>query len=686
MISEPADARGRGGCELWVTKELKPNKRNVRLLHSEPELLLASLELPKCRCFVLIFHAPPECAGEQERLLWWQHCKSVVQESAVDTEVLVTMCDANARVGSVQSSWIGPMRPEKENQNGRQLHQMLEEFDQIASNTFFLQGGSSWTSSTGAQARIDYVAIPRQWASSLVVAGTHGEIVLGSGDFTDHKVVYAKVRMRAPGARTDLLRKPRVCDARAVVEGGCVIEQFREELAKAPEIPKWVALDAHAELLAKWLRIKSAEFFSIPARRPRKPWITRRTFALIAQKQPMLRELSVIKGELKRTLLRDCWAVWCSQKRGMRMATDGNFLFSCRRLRVAQLHRSVGCLSLRIRKKVKEDFASYTSDLSVEAQRAATRFDQSTLFNIVKRLKFKSSPSVPSVLLEDGKPASSHQEEQSRWLRHHAKQFGGSVLTEAQHAQSCKIERAAEQVMTAGNMSSVEILDQVAEVIAELPNRKAQGEDSVPNEILKAGGQPVCLQLAQLCSKANELAAVPLTWKGGLMVTIPKAGDLRDCSNHRAVQTASCVGKVYSKVLRRSLVPFFEKYARSDQHGGVKGRGTEIASLTARVLMRRFSKIGKSFAVLFVDARSAFYSLLLEQVLGAADQESALNKVLEKISDLFPDVLAQAAKHRAVERHELGTALQAAGLGDHFIRVLVNWHHRSWISVEVCEI
>ena len=282
------------------------------------------------------------------------------------------------------------------------------------------------------------------------------------------------------------------------------------------------------------------------------------------------------------------------------MATDGHCLVSCRRLRVAQLRRSVGCFSLRIRKMVKEDFASDTSDLSVEAQRAATRFDQSTLFNMVKRLKFKSSPSVPSVLLEDGKPASSHQEEQSRWLRHHAKQFGDSVLTEAQYAQSCQIERAAEQGMTAGNMSSVEMLDQVAEVIAGLPNRKAQGEDSVPNETLKAGGEPMCLQWAQLCSKANELA----------------------------------------------------------------------------------EKIGKSFSVLFVDARRAFYSLLLEQVLGAVDQESALNKVLEKISDMFPDVLAQAAKHRAVERHELGTALQTAGVGDHFIRVLVNWHHRSWISVD----
>ena len=62
----------------------------------------------------------------------------------MDTEVLVTMCDANARFGSVQSSWIGPMGPENENKHGRHLHQMLEEFDQMASNSFFSQGGFSW--------------------------------------------------------------------------------------------------------------------------------------------------------------------------------------------------------------------------------------------------------------------------------------------------------------------------------------------------------------------------------------------------------------------------------------------------------------------------------------------------------------------------------------------------------------
>ena len=239
----------------------------------------------------------------------------------MDMEVLVTVCDVNALVGSVQSSWIGPMRPEKENQNGRQLHQTLEEFDQM-------------------------------WASSLVVARTQSEIVLDSGDFTDLKLVFARVRLR--GVRADLLRKPRVCNARTAVEGGEIIEKFREELARGPEIPKWVGIDTHAELLANWLRIKSVEYFPVPIRQPRKPWIAKRTFAFIARKQPMFGELSALNGELKRTLFRG-WVVWSSREQAMRMTTGGNCLVSCRRLRVAQLRRSVGCFALRIRKMVKED-------------------------------------------------------------------------------------------------------------------------------------------------------------------------------------------------------------------------------------------------------------------------------------------------------------------------------------------
>ena len=190
---------------------------------------------------------------------------------------------------------------------------MLEECDQVASNTFFRRVVSlgrlplerrpesmTWRFPGNGLRRLWMLAHTRKLSWALETS-------------PDHNVVHAKVRMRAPGARTDLLRKPQVCDTRAAMEGGWITDEFREELARAPEIPRCVDMNSHADLLAKWLRVRSAEYFHLPARRARKPWIAKRTFALIAQKQPMFREVCAVKRELKRTLLRDCWAVWCSR-------------------------------------------------------------------------------------------------------------------------------------------------------------------------------------------------------------------------------------------------------------------------------------------------------------------------------------------------------------------------------------
>ena len=293
------------------------------------------------------------------------------------------------------------------------------------------------------------------------------------------------------------------------------------------------------------------------------------------------------------------------------MASDVSCLVACRRLRVAQLRRNVGCPSLKNKNKRSKRILLFTR-LGPEG---SCKFGPVDSFFHCQAPQVQAKP-LGSIDFIGGWKASEFTSGRAKQMaEHHAEQFGGSVLTEAQYARSCRMQVAVDQSVTAGEVHSLKMMDEVAEVIAGLPNRKAQGEDSVPNKILKAGGQLLCLQRVRLCCNANESAAVPLTWKGGLIVTIPKTGGLRQCSNQRAIQTASCMGKVCSKVLRRSLATFFEKYARPDQHGGVKGRGTGMASLT----VRRSSQIGKTFAVLFVDAHSAFRSLLQEQVLGAVD-------------------------------------------------------------------
>ena len=68
----------------------------------------------------------------------------------------------------------------------------------------------------------------------------------------------------------------------------------------------------------------------------------------------------MIKGELKRTLLRDCWVVWCSQKEECAWPQMG--IFSSRVAgRVRRSFIAVVSHS-ELEKKVKEDLPSYTSD------------------------------------------------------------------------------------------------------------------------------------------------------------------------------------------------------------------------------------------------------------------------------------------------------------------------------------
>ena len=87
VVSEPADAKGRGGCELWVTKSFGQTSEMcvcyVRKRSSHSQVWNS----PKCTCFVLVFHAPRSvlenrqgyCGGNSAGLLcrsplWSQRC------------------------------------------------------------------------------------------------------------------------------------------------------------------------------------------------------------------------------------------------------------------------------------------------------------------------------------------------------------------------------------------------------------------------------------------------------------------------------------------------------------------------------------------------------------------------------------------------------------------------------------
>ena len=53
-------------------------------------------------------------------------------------------------------------------------------------------------------------------------------------------------------------------------------------------------------------------------------------------------------------------------------------------------------------------------------------------------------------------------------------------------------------------------------------------------------------QLGDLALKVWQQQDTPITWRGGVMATVPKSGPQDMCESHSGVLTASTMGKAYA--------------------------------------------------------------------------------------------------------------------------------------------
>ena len=80
-----------------------------------------------------------------------------------------------------------------------------------------------------------------------------------------------------------------------------------------------------------------------------------------------------------------------------------------------------------------------------------------------------------------------------------------------------------------------------------LRSGKAAGPDEIPAKAIKADMETNMLH--SLSSKTWEKEEVPAQWKEGIVIKLPKKGDLRVCNNYRGIMLLSVPGKVLNRVL-----------------------------------------------------------------------------------------------------------------------------------------
>ena len=82
-----------------------------------------------------------------------------------------------------------------------------------------------------------------------------------------------------------------------------------------------------------------------------------------------------------------------------------------------------------------------------------------------------------------------------------------------------------------------------------LPSNKTAGIDGIPAEFFKANqNQATCLR-QPLIREAWYNESFPSEWTDGIIIKIPKKGNLRECDNWRGVCVLPAFSKIIAKVI-----------------------------------------------------------------------------------------------------------------------------------------
>ena len=236
----------------------------------------------------------------------------------------------------------------------------------------------------------------------------------------------------------------------------------------------------------------------------------------------------------------------------------------------------------------------------------------SAVRKLVGRKRRSFRPPVP-MIGDDGRPLASLLAKANQHQRELMKEFGENCaeFSEAEHLTKVQADKQAAPVLfTRSPTDMCQALSANGRMLFTFfPSPSPVvllGPNAIPSKLIAAGGQGYRRALGVLCAKVSKEGA-PMLWKGVDMAAVPRKPGPLTPSNTREVLCSSCPGKMYASVLRAAAVPWLPLSAGLSQTGAIMTRSL----FSSRAQLRKLSS-----AVIFVDIRKAFYSILVQEVVG----------------------------------------------------------------------
>ena len=116
-------------------------------------------------------------------------------------------------------------------------------------------------------------------------------------------------------------------------------------------------------------------------------------------------------------------------------------------------------------------------------------------------------------------------------------------------------------------------------------------------------------ELTKLLNNCWQKESVPEDWQKGIIIKIPKKGNLNDCNNWRGITLLSVPGKIFCLVLLQRLRDAIEKMLREEQAGFRRGRSCSEQIFTLRNIIEQSTELQQPVFINFIDFKKAFDSV-----------------------------------------------------------------------------
>ena len=126
---------------------------------------------------------------------------------------------------------------------------------------------------------------------------------------------------------------------------------------------------------------------------------------------------------------------------------------------------------------------------------------------------------------------------------------------------------------------------------------------------MKADIETTVVVLYELLLKIWESERVPNDWRCGLIIRLPKKGNLMECGNWRGITLLPVAAKVLGKVIITRIGNAVDTRLRQEQAGFRRGRGTVEQIFILRNIIEQVIEWNANLYVCFVDFEKAFDSI-----------------------------------------------------------------------------